>query len=543
MRGGYLAAVLLVVAQAFAGVTPACAEEPVASPEPSGGPAAPPSAPGQPEPSAATVNQLSPAAGSSLSSPDPVVAIIRAKLADPSLRNGANAADLAALEAFYRRRTGAPLWMTDMGFSAKGQHALFAIEKADDWGLDASAFELPPPDDLPASPEAEAIAEIKLDLAVLKYARFARGGRVNPSEVSGLFDQAPHLRDANMVLAEIAAADATDAYLQSLHPKHEQFVRLRQALLRAREGGGPSSQPARVEIERIIMNMERWRWMPEDLGNLYVWSNTPEFMLYVIKDGKTIYADKTQVGTIGNATPVFSSDMATIVFNPDWIAPPTVLVADLLPSLRRKNYALLEKHKFLVSYHGEPVNAAMVDWGRVNIRDYIFTQKAGPDNRLGKVKFLFPNKYDVYMHDTTPDRRKVFQKPMRAIGYGCVRMEKPDRFAELLLAEANGWPASKVKDLWDNGVNSSVTADHRIPVHLTYFTAVVDGTGKVATFADLYGLDNKLATALFGDAKGFPMPPPEPKRLQGQEAGVSASAKQTVGGNALAASLQGVLGD
>jgi murein L,D-transpeptidase YcbB/YkuD len=144
--------------QAFAGVTAACAEEPAAR---------------------------------SLSSPDPVVAIIRAKLADPSLSNGANAADLAALEAFYRRRAGAPLWMTDMGLSAKGQHALFEIEKADDWGLDASAFELPPTDDLPASPEAEAIAEIKLDLAILKYARFARGGRVNPSEVSGLFDQAP----------------------------------------------------------------------------------------------------------------------------------------------------------------------------------------------------------------------------------------------------------------------------------------------------------------------------------------------------------------
>jgi L,D-transpeptidase YcbB len=95
--------------------------------------------------------------------------------------------------------------------------------------------------------------------------------------------------------------------------------------------------------------MERWRWMPEDLGPFYVWSNTPEFMLYAVKDGKTVHTDKTQVGTIGNPTPIFSAEMATIVFNPDWIAPPTVLLADLLPPLRRKNFTILQKHKLLVS--------------------------------------------------------------------------------------------------------------------------------------------------------------------------------------------------
>ena len=528
MRGAYLAAIVLFIAQAIAGVMAACAKEPAASPESSAaGPSLPP-------PSEAT----------SPSSADPVVALIREKIADPDLRKVADADDLGALEAFYRRRTGAPLWMTDMGFSAKGQQALFEIEKADDWGLDASAFELPPADQLPASPEVEAIAEIKLGLAILKYARFARGGRLNPYKVSGLFDQAPPLRDPNTVLTEIAAADATDAYLRSLHPKHEQFVRLRDALLRARDSSDPnSSSVSQLQIERIIINMERWRWMPEDLGPFYVWSNTPEFMLYAVKDGKTVYTDKTQVGTIGNPTPIFSAEMARIVFNPDWIAPPTVLLADLLPPLRRKNFAILQKHKLLVSYHGEPVNALKVDWGRVNIRDYTFTQRAGPDNRLGKVKFLFPNKHDVYMHDTTLDRRKVFQTPMRAIGYGCVRMEQPDRLAKLLLAEANGWPASNVKDLWDNSVNSAVTLEHKIPVHLTYFTAVVDETAKVVTFPDLYGLDNKLATALFGNAKGFPLPPPEIKRSRGREANTVASGKQTTGGNDLADSLQGFFGN
>ena len=130
-----------------------------------------------------------------------------------------------------------------MGLSARGQHALFEIEKADDWGLDAAAFELPPTGDLPAGPDKEAMAEIKLDLAILKYARFARGGRLNPQELSGLFDQTPALRDPKLVLMEIAAASAPDAYLRSLHPKHEQFVRLRKALVRMRGGEARRQAP------------------------------------------------------------------------------------------------------------------------------------------------------------------------------------------------------------------------------------------------------------------------------------------------------------
>ena len=425
---------------------------------------------------------------------DPVVDRIRSKLADPGLHSNADPADLAALEAFYGHSSAAPLWVTDMGLSSRAQSALFEIEKANDWGLDAAAFELPPAGDLPASLDEEATTEIKLDLAILKYARFARGGRLNPRELSELFDQVPPLRDPKIVLMEISAARVTDAYLQSLHPKHEQFIRLRQALLRMRKEAAANS----ADIRRLIINMERWRWMPEDLGSLYVWSNTPEFMLYVVKDGKTLFADKTQVGTADDPTPVFSADMTTIVFNPEWIAPSSVLLKSLLPRLRKKNYSILEKYAFSVSYQGNPVNPTKIDWTRVNIRDFTFTQKPGPKSNLGKVKFLLPNRHDVLLHDTFPARRKVFQQSMRAIGYGCVRMEQPDHLAQVLLAEDKGWSASEVSDLWDHSINGPVLLDRKIPVHLTYFTAVVDDTGKVTSFADLYGLDKKLTTALFG---------------------------------------------
>jgi L,D-transpeptidase YcbB len=472
------------------------------------------------------------------------VVAIRAKLADPVLRKGANADDLAALEAFYRER-GRPVWITDMGFTAKGQAAISEIGKADDWGLDAATFDLPSQGVLPANAEAEALAEIKLDLAILKYARFARGGRLNPTELSDKLDQAPPVRDPKIVLSEIEAAEAPDSYLQSLHPEHEQFVRLRQALLNARASGDDGGRPASntVAIERIVINMERWRWMPEDLGRLYVWNNSPEFMLYVVKDGKTIYADKTLVGTLNYATPVFSADMTTIIFNPDWVAPETVLTENLLPPLRDGNYSILKIHKLSVSYNGKPIDPQAVDWGRVDIKAFTFTQKGGPDNVLGKVKFWFPNRHTVYMHDTLAYRKKYFQKPMRAIGHDCVRMERPEQFADVLLAEGKGWQASQVKELWDKGVNEAVTLDNRIPVHMTYFTAVVDETGKVSTFTDLYGFDRKLANALFGNATGFPAPPPDTNRPPEEEADASPSASRAATShNDIAGSLGGFLG-
>ena len=492
MRGVCLVSVLLCAAQALtvAAVRPACAQD-----------KAPTSAAQSPPPPSATPALSAPA-------PSPVVASIRAKLAGPDLRQHAHADDLAALDAFYADRPGA-VWTTDMGFSAKGQQALFEIEKAGDWGLDETAFDLPPHGGLPAGTDAQASAEIKLALGILKYARFARGGRTDPAALAGKVYQTPPLRDPNAVLVEVAAAEAPDAYLRSLHPKHDQFARLRQALLEARAGDDGATG---TDVKRIILNMERWRWMPEDLGRVHVWSNTPAFMLYVVKDGETIHADKTQVGTIGYATPVLAEDMTRIVFNPEWIAPPTVLRQNLLPALRKKNYAILKKHAFQVSYQGAPVDPTKIDWRKVNILDYTFIQRPGPHSNVGKVKFLLPNRHAFVLHDTWPERRKYYKQSVRAIGHDCVRMEKADQLAKVILAEANGWPESKVKDLWDKSVNSAVTLETEIPVYSTYFTVVADKSGKLTTYADIYGLDHKLAAAVFGDAKGFPMPAPESKR-------------------------------
>jgi L,D-transpeptidase YcbB len=437
---------------------------------------------------------------------DPIVASIRERLKDPALRKTANSEDLAALEAFYAERSGSPLWITSMGFSARAQAAINEIQDADDWGLQSEAFDLPPAADLPATTGAQAADEIKLGLAILKYARVARGGRISPSRISVLFDQKAQLRNPKTVLTEIADSTAPDAYLRSLQPKQDQFERLHQALVKARanlkaRGRKPGSDPV---VQRLVINMERWRWMAPELGSYYVWDNIPAFTARVIKNGKSIYVEKVVVGQLKYATPIFSAHMRSIAFNPEWIVPETIKLEDLQPSLRggdlfgEPDTSILREHQLSVSYQGKSIDAGTVDWGHANILQYTFTQPPGPENVLGKLKFNFPNKHAIYMHDTI--QPEFFDEDVRALSHGCIRVRQPDRLAALLLAEDKGWSAQQVQDLMVKGNNSIVTLSRPVPVHLTYFTAVVDEKGKLQTFDDIYGIDSKMGSALFGKA-------------------------------------------
>jgi murein L,D-transpeptidase YcbB/YkuD len=431
---------------------------------------------------------------------DPLLDIIRAKLSDAEIRKNVPDKDLAALESFYAGRSGSSLWMMETGFSPQGQAVLDEIRKADDFGLSSAAFDLPDTTDAPTSEDARAIAEIKLDLAILQYARHARGGRANPPSLSKLIDQRLSLRDPNTVLIEIAAAEAPDAYLRSLHPQHEQFERLRQALIKARSEGGKN-------VKLILVNMERWRWMPEDLGSLHVWLNVPEFMVHIVKNGKTLYSEKIVVGQLKYATPVFSADLKSIVFNPEWTVPPTIVREDLLPKLRGGgglfgggNTAILRQHGLNVRYNGRVVDPSSIDWNRVNMGAISFNQPPGPKNVLGKVKFIYPNSHTVYMHDTI--KRELLEKTVRAEGHNCPRVANPGKVAAVILGEDQNMSKAQVEKLLAGGYNSAVGLTHRVPVHTTYFTAVVDDEGKVATFGDIYKLDGAVAAAVIGKDGG-----------------------------------------
>ena len=217
----------------------------------------------------------------------------------------AEKADRVALKQFYEERRNEPVWTTSKGLTPAAKAALEEIGRADDWGLDATAFRLPALiQDAEPTREQRADAEIAVSLAVLQYARYARGGRADPLSLSRNLDRKPQLLDPRSVIDAAAFTDSPAAYLRALHPQHPQFERLRQAYLSLKRGDpapveqvvqpkgkGKSKKkhaakaPAGPSLRTLLVNMEQWRWMPEDLGSFYVWVNIPEYTVRVVKAG------------------------------------------------------------------------------------------------------------------------------------------------------------------------------------------------------------------------------------------------------------------
>jgi murein L,D-transpeptidase YcbB/YkuD len=262
----------------------------------------------------------------------------------------------------------------------------------------------------------------------------------------------------------------------------------------------------------ILLNMERWRWLPQDLGPFYVNVNVPEFMASVVKEGKIIHATRVVVGKLDTQTPIFSGEMQEVVFGPYWNVPTSIKVEEIRPYLKEEtawffggwNTSVFERHGLRIRYGGREVDPSTIDWDRVDIRNLEIFQPPGPDNVLGRVKFVFPNQYDVYMHDTT--QKELFAEPVRAESHGCVRVQNPDELAAVLLDYDQGWSAARVESAIQNGYDQHVALSRKIPVRITYFTLWVNDDGSVTTFGDLYGHDARIAAALFGDSVGFKYP-------------------------------------
>ncbi len=248
--------------------------------------------------------------------------------------------------------------------------------------------------------------------------------------------------------------------------------------------------------EKILANMEQWRWMPEDLGNFYVWVNIPDFMVRVVKDGKIIHEERIVTGEIDKQTPVFSDVMETIFFNPRWNVPDSIKVLELYPNLARGGGSF-QRQGLKLMRNGREVSPGSVNWGTADIRNYDVYQPAGPGNVLGVVKFTFPNKHAVYLHDTTA--KSLFNETSRPFSHGCMRVRNPMRLAEILLAEDKGWNAAHVHDMQQsNDDEVPVKLDKKIPVHVTYFTARIEDDGTEKLFKDVYGHEQRIKLAMAG---------------------------------------------
>jgi L,D-transpeptidase YcbB len=247
----------------------------------------------------------------------------------------------------------------------------------------------------------------------------------------------------------------------------------------------------------LLANMEQWRWMPEQLGDTHISVNVPEFTTRLVRDGKAVHTERVVTGKIETATPLFSDKMQTVVFQPKWGVPDSIKVNELLPQLQEGNGL---KAGLKMSLGGRDIDPWDVDWSKADILKYHVYQPSGDDNALGVVKFLFPNKHAVYMHDTPS--KKLFNSEVRAFSHGCVRVRNPLSLAEHLLATDKGWDAKLVQELaWDGPENNAIKLDTPVPVHITYFTATVDEAGNVSTFGDVYGHERRITLALEGKHK------------------------------------------
>jgi L,D-transpeptidase YcbB len=459
----------------------------------------------------------------------------------------------AAVEAFYSARNFTPFWVENGASSARAKAAAAYLAGVGADGLDPADY--PVPGFANADPGAAAEAELKFTATILMYARHAQIGRVHYSRVSPDISYELVPPEAGAVLTRLADASDVAAALDAFNPPHAGYKALKAKLAEVRNRTGepartripsgkalkPGMEDDRVPLLRerlgvkgdsadttydkmlseavkafqqqhglhatgvvtsttidalngprrdrdadvIIANMERWRWLPRDLGRAYVMVNVPDYSLKVMDHGAMVWTTRIVTGKPGDkATPLLSETMKYITVNPTWNVPPSIINNEYLPALER-DPTVLDRMGLKVEYNRD---------GSVHIY-----QPPGDGNALGRIRFNFPNKFLVYQHDT-PDKH-LFSQAKRAFSHGCMRVQYPDKYAEVLLGISNprdGYTIEKIHHMYGTG-ERDIHLTAPIPVHITYQTAFVDDAGHLAIREDVYGRDAKLLAALKGD--------------------------------------------
>jgi L,D-transpeptidase YcbB len=471
-----------------------------------------------------------------------------------------DAKERTAVDAFYSGRNYAPLWISDGKANARAKAAIAYLGQVAADGLDPSDYPVPNFDSL-TDPTALAEAEISLTAAVVRYAHHAQIGRVHWSRVSGDISYEQSAPDPSEVLSALAEAkdigEALDAYephavaylalkeklaeirtaqrdadkaqipngpLLKIGMQDERVPLLRSRLDVADDGGttydkaladavkkfqqvhrlkstgaldGATVEALNVrqpdrQTDIIVANMERWRWMPHDLGKTYVIVNLPDYTLRVIREGKQVWMTKIVVGKPSTPTPLMSGQMKSITVNPTWNIPQSIAAAEYLPLLQQ-DPTILQRMGLNVSYNPD---------GTIHL-----SQPPGEQNALGQIRFNFPNKFLVYQHDS--NQKYLFGKDQRDDSHGCMRVQDPLKYAEVLLSivrPGEGYTEDRIHRMFGNN-EINIQFPTSIPVHLTYQTAFINDAGKLEFRDDIYGRDRALLAVLKGpDAKVADLP-------------------------------------
>jgi murein L,D-transpeptidase YcbB/YkuD len=492
---------------------------------------------------------------------------IRDLLAAKADKIFASKRERAAAEAFYQARHLAPLWLDKGVENARARAAIARLKGADADGLEPSDYKTPTFAGL--GPDALAEAELKLTDAVLTYARHLQAGRFPYTRVSYNIELPQAPPDAAEVLAKVADASDAATALDQFSPPHEGYKKLKAMLaqMRGKAAGGqeiadgpllkliskaPPMEDPRVpllreklglggdaadvkydakvaeavkkfqranelpvtgnldsrtvkelngpprdrQIEAVISNMERWRWYPRDLGAAHVIVNLPDFSLRVIHADAEVWSTRVVIGKPDMSTPLLSETMKYITINPTWNVPPSIVRNEYLPALQQ-DPTVLERMGLRLVYNRD---------GSVHI-----FQPPGEANALGRIRFNFPNRFLVYQHDT-PDKQ-LFAHDVRAYSHGCMRVQDPAKYAEILLNIARpseNWTAERVKRMFGTG-EQDIQLPAPIWVLLTYQNAFVDDAGKLQIRRDIYNIDSRTLAAIKTE-RGAVEPQQERKR-------------------------------
>jgi L,D-transpeptidase YcbB len=491
-----------------------------------------------------------------------------------------NRKERGVIETFYQNRNLAPLWFEHGVVNARTKAVIERLRLADADGLDLKDYKIPSFD--ATSPDALAEAELKFTVTVLTFARHLQAGRFPQSRISKDIEMPQQPPDPAVVLTTLADSSDVARTLDEFSPPHEGYRRLKAKLAELRGSNteddkfvripdGPNVKPggndARIpllrkrlsvpgeedslrydndlvaavkayqkgkgvkddgmlsantvrllngaapprrgeSIDTVIINMERWRWLPRDLGKAYVMVNIPDYMLRVMKDGHLHWSTRVVVGKPTLQTPILSAQMKYITVNPTWNVPPSIINNEYLPALAQDPTAL-ERIGLKMEYNRD---------GSVHIY-----QPPGDGNALGRLRFNFPNRFLVYQHDT-PDKH-LFAQETRAFSHGCMRVQDPPKYAEVLLGlvrPTEGWTAERVKKMFGSA-EVDIQFPTFIPVNLTYQTAFVDDDGKLQIRRDIYGMDSRMQAAIKSERGMIEMAQERPKETG---SGSSASVKR-----------------
>ena len=421
------------------------------------------------------------------------------------------------MAAFYAARNYAPLWTADGQLDARAKSVIAQLANAAADGFDPADYLVPA---FGAATRAEALADadITLTYSALTFARHLATGRIAPGRVVTEVDYSDHAPAPADILSKIAEAADAGAALESFNPPHRGFQALKAKLAELRGRGIPRAQKASAtvdpskpgqEIDRVLANMERWRWLPRDLGKTYVMVNIPDYSLKVVHDRHEQWRTRIVAGKPQTPTPLLTASMDTVLVNPSWHVPQSIIKNELLPRYGRDPNIFA---RMGLEVKRQPD-------GTLNV-----TQPPGARNALGRIKFNFSNKFSVYLHDTP--QKQLFAADKRAFSHGCMRVENPTKFGEIMLHLAMAGPtpnAQQLSDLFGREEHPFKLTD-RPMVHLTYQTAFLDDSGKLQLREDVYGFDERIRTILHSDERLIAdTAPPEAKRGQ-----ASAEANQDI---------------